>query len=265
MQRGRASRGASARTSLIRAPAIQALLIQLLAFALVLAVATGLPALVGNRLSIGMAVILQGAIAASVTAWRAMAWWWLPIQLLFPLALMVLHALHLPPWIFLAAFVALLALYWTTFRTQVPFYPSNAATWNAVAALLPAARSLRFIDIGSGFGGLVMHLAARRPECRFVGIELAPLPWLASVVRARIRRSAGRFVRGDYGRLHFAGQDVVFAYLSPAAMPALWQKARSEMHEGALLLSFEFPIPGVEPHIVTYPVESGPALYGWKM
>jgi hypothetical protein len=59
--------------------------------------------------------------------------------------------------------------------------------------------------------------------------------------------------------------DVVFAFLSPAAMPALWRKASAEMRPGTLLLSYEFSIPGTTPHIIDHPVENGPALYGWYM
>jgi SAM-dependent methyltransferase len=134
-----------------------------------------------------------------------------------------------------------------------------------VAKALPAGRPIRFIDIGSGFGGLVMHLAAQRPESSFQGIELAPLPWLASRVRAAVAGSRAHFFRGDYARLDFADYDVIFAYLSPAAMPALWDKACHEMRPGTLLLSYEFPIPGVQPSLTIEPGELGPLLYGWEV
>jgi hypothetical protein len=261
MHSGRSNPGASARKSLFRTPALQALLIQLASFGMVLALAT----LTEIQLTVAAAALLQGVAAAALAYWRGMARWWLPIQFLFPVLAIVVLAFHLPPWIFLIAFIAFVALYWTTFRTQVPFYPSGRATWEAVDALLPSRRPLRFIDIGSGFGGLVMHLAARHPGSGFTGIEVAPLPWLASMLKARLMRNGARLVRGDYQRLDFADYDVVFAYLSPAAMPALWSKASSEMRSGALLLSYEFPIAGVPPDIVHTPTEGGPALYGWRL
>jgi SAM-dependent methyltransferase len=176
-----------------------------------------------------------------------------------------MHALQLPPPLFLGLFLMLLLLYWSSFRTQVPYYPSPQAVWQAVAGLLPPDRPLRGIDIGSGFGGLVLHLAALRPDSAFTGIELAPLPWLASALRARLQRSRAHFMRGDYLDLDFADFDVVFAYLSPAAMPALWEKAHSEMRRGTLLLSHEFAIPGQVPDIVLTPRGEGAVLYGWRM
>ena len=253
------------RRRILRAPAVQALLIQMLSFVLVLATTVGIMVLTGLELPAAAITIVHGTLAAVLTRWRSLAPWWVAIQFFFPIAVAALSALHLPPSIYLVAFMTLLCLYWTTFRTQVPYYPSSVAVWEAVAALMPEQRRLRVIDIGCGIGGLVLHLAARRPDCDVIGIEVAPLPWLISTVRARMRTSRARFVRGDYERLDFSDYDIVFAYLSPAAMPSLWQKAREEMRAGSLLLSHEFEVPGVEPDFVVHPTQAGPAIYGWRI
>ncbi|HEX9172332.1 MAG TPA: class I SAM-dependent methyltransferase [Telluria sp.] len=245
-----------------RLPAVQALLMQLAAAPLSLA-AVALLLRFEVPLSLAGAALLHGAFAAALSAWRRLAPWWLAIGLLFPLALLAGVSLQLPPPLFLAGFVLLLLVYWSTFRTQVPYYPSGKRAWDAVAAVLPQGRPLFVIDIGSGIGGLVLDLARRRPDSTFAGIELAPLPWLVSALRARLAGSAARFVRGDYERLDLGDYDVVFAYLSPAAMDALWRKASAEMRPGALLLSYEFVIGEKAPDITILPTGPGPALYGW--
>ncbi|KAF1043604.1 MAG: hypothetical protein GAK35_02141 [Herbaspirillum frisingense] len=209
--------------------------------------------------------LLHGVIAALLARLRRMAAWWWFILLVFPAAAWGVGRLHLPSWLFLAVFLFLLALFWSTFRSQVPFYPSGQPAWDAVAALLPQGRPIRFMDIGSGLGGAVLHLSRRRPESEFTGIEIAPLPWLVSRLRAALAGNRCRFVRGDYLLLDFADYDVVFAYLSPAAMVALWQKARAEMRPGALLLSYEFHIPGAPPDVVVQPEGGGPVLHGWRL
>jgi SAM-dependent methyltransferase len=215
-------------------------------------------------LNLGGAGLVQGAVAAALSRWRGLAPWWLAIQLLFPLALLAGLGLDLPPWLFLAGFVALLLVYWSTFRTQVPYYPSGKRAWDAVAGLLPPGRPLYVIDIGSGLGGLVLDLAARRPESTFAGIELAPLPWLVSRLRGLLAgRANARFIRGDYEQLDLGDFDAVFAYLSPAAMGALWRKALAEMRPGSLLLSYEFGIADKAPDLTIVPTGRGPALYGW--
>ena len=246
-----------------RAPAAQALVQQCVALPLTFAAAI-VAASLHLPVSLGAAAVAQGLFAAALSRWRKLAPWWMAIQLLFPLALLGGVGLRLPPWLFLAGFLFLLLVYWSTFRTQVPYYPSGRRAWDAVAGLLPQGRPVFMIDIGSGLGGLVLDLARRRPESTFVGIELAPLPWLVSRVRAPLAGSANaRFVRGDYEQLDFGDYDVVFAYLSPAAMGALWRKASAEMRPGALLLSYEFGIAAQAPDLTIVPAGRGPALYGW--
>ncbi len=243
-------------------PAVAALLLQLAAFPLTLAV-TWLLATAGLPMSYFSVALIQGLIAAGLTWWRGLASWWRAIQLLFPLALFGAIQLAVPPLAFLAVFLFLLLLYWSTYRTQVPYYPSNRRVWEAVAGLLPNKSPVRVIDIGSGLGGLVLDLAGRRPGIEATGIELAPLPWLVSRLRARMEGSRARFIRGDYDSLDFGDYDLVFAYLSPAAMGALWRKAAREMRPGSLLLSYEFVIDDRLPNRSLYPTEGGPALHIW--
>ncbi len=245
-----------------RAPAVQALLLQLLAYPLTLAAVFFL-ARAGMPPGAEGAALLQGAFACLLARLRKLAVWWLAIELAFPLTLVQALALHVNPLLFLGAFVFLLLLFWSTFRTQVPYYPSGPRVWDEVARLLPQGRPVCAIDIGSGLGGLVLELARRRPESTFVGIELAPLPWLVSRLRARLGASSARFVRGDYEQLDFANYDAVFAYLSPAAMSALWRKAAREMRPGAILLSYEFLITEKAPDMSIVPMGRGPALYVW--
>jgi hypothetical protein len=250
--------------SSFHAPAVQALVIQCISFLLTLLLMRGVWLLADMQVSMIMAAFLQGVIAATITLWRRLAPWWVLIQLLFPGALIAALSLSLPPGIFLALFIFFLGLYWTTFRTQVPFYPSGPAAWKSVADFLPADRSIRMIDIGSGLGGLVLNLAARRPKSEFIGIELAPLPWAVSWLMAKVKRSHGQFMLGDYMHHDFSKYDVVFAYLSPAAMSALWEKSRQEMRPGTLLMSYEFAIPGAVADVVVVPHENAPTLYGWR-
>lgn len=241
---------------------MRALLCQCAAFPLTL-LAVYLFARAGMRPSYLAAAVLQGVFSALFTwRWR-LAPWWVAICLLFPLGVYGASGLHLPPWLFLAVFLFMLLLYWSTFRTQVPYYPSGKTAWAAVFEQLPQDRPIKVIDIGSGLGGLVLDLARRRRDIEATGIELAPLPWLASYLRARLTGSRARFMRGDYELLDFGSYDAVFAYLSPAAMTALWHKAQREMRPGSMLMSYEFAIPAASPPISLYLQDTGRTLYIW--
>ena len=212
-----------------------------------------------------------GAYLLTITlltiCWRLPVWWcW--IQPLFVLAVIGLQRLHIDSQIYLAGFLLSSLVYWTVYQTRVPFYPSFPSTWQALIRLLnqrAGQGSLQVLEIGSGLGDVAMSLSCSRPQDHVAGIEIAPLPWLVSWFRAMLRRSRVHFQLGDYRKHDFRQQDVVFAYLSPAVMSAVWQKASQEMRPGSLLVSSEFPIDGVPFTECIQPAKGAPALYLYQL
>jgi SAM-dependent methyltransferase len=156
--------------------------------------------------------------------------------------------------------------YWSSFRTRVPLYLSDRKAWDAIIPLLPSTTSFRFIDIGSGFGDVPFYLESRFPQAQFFGTEIAPAPWLISWVRARVRHSQVRFMRRDYAALDLGGFEVVFAFLSPAAMPAVWRQAQAQMRPGSVFISLSFEAPGRQPDQMIMLAEGARhTLYVWRM
>jgi hypothetical protein len=217
------------------------------------------------RFSLWSLVLLQSLIATACCQLAGMAIWWRWIHAIFPLAVWGMSMWTVPNEVYLIGFLISLSIFWTTFRSQVPFFPSRPIVWQKVAALIPQDQSIRMIDIGSGLGDLSMHIAKSNNNSQIEGIEIAPLPWLISVIRAWLRRSSAKFRLGNYHELNFADYDLVFAYLSPAAMPALWQKAQQEMQIGSLLVSYEFDIPGVPPTFTIENESRMPTIFVWKI
>ena len=208
-------------------------------------IAVGLPTLLfaPELLRHGLLLaMLQGGVAALVSRWIGMPAWWLAIHLLFlPLAV-VARSFELPAWLWATALVLTLLVFWRTDRSRVPLYLSSEGAANALLGLLPAG-ACRVIDLGCGDGAVLRHLARRRPESRFIGIEHAPLPWLWARVCARSHSNLEIHL-GNFWRHILTDYDLVYAYLSPAPMPRLWAKACTEMKAGALLVSNSFVVPG---------------------
>ena len=211
-------------------------------------------------------VFAQSVLAAGLSHVLRQPVWWPPLHLGFLPATLLAWQAGLPAWIYLAAFVLLVLFYWSTFRTRVPLYLSGHATWEHLASLLPQSESFRFIDLGSGLGGVPLYLESRFPQGHFYGTEIAPAPWFISRLRAWFKGSRVRFLRDDYASLDLAGFDVVFAFLSPVAMPALWQQAQEQMRQGTLFVSLAFPVTGRQPdRIVAQDAGARHTLYVWRM
>ena len=70
--------------------------------------------------------------------------------------------------------------------------------------------------------------------------------WLVSAVLSKIQ-ARGQILRQDIWAADISGEDIVYAFLSPEPMPALYEKAKREMKSGSLLVSNSFAVPDVSP------------------
>jgi hypothetical protein len=208
-------------------------------------------------------ILIQAAAAALICSALSMPWWWIVLNLAFAPALWIGLAASVSPAWSAAALLALVLVYGGTQRTRVPLYLSNSTAVRALRELLPTDRPITFLDIGAGTGTVLDAIARSHPQAIVRGVERAPLPFLIAFVRAFARARRYRVSWGNLWTTDLSGADVVYAYLSPAPMAALWEKARHEMRPGTLLLSFRFVIPGVVP-TRTIPVGAN-FLYVWQM
>ncbi len=187
-----------------------------------------------------------GAVALAL-GWRwGLPRWWRPILLLFAPALYWALLLALPSWIYLAGLLLCALLLGNSVRDRVPLYLSSSAVWSALERHLELKPGSRVLDLGAGLGGGLAWLAARHPQVQFVGVENSPLLWL--LCRLRLARVANATVRWrNLWAEPLQDYAVVYAFLSPAPMPRLWRKVKSEMQPGSLFVSNSFEVPGVAP------------------
>ena len=245
-------------------PATQAALVQVLAWSLVWS-SSLLENLIGYQSTILERCALQALFALAWSYVFSMATWWHVIHGVFPLLVGILLKYPISQAFYLYGLTLTSSVYWSTFRSQVPYFPSNDQVTLPLKNILFEHGPSRVIDIGSGLGGLMMQLAQSFPRSTFYGMEIAPLPWAVSVLRSKFSRSRAQFLYGDYRRLNFADYDVVYAYLSPVVMSAIWHKALKEMKPGSLLISNEFNIVDHPAHMMFDTNTQSSKLYVWRM
>jgi hypothetical protein len=243
-------------------PALKALIAQLGSLALLFVI--GHQASIPVSSPLGLA-LLQGAIAAFFSTGLRAARWWAIIHMLFMPCVVLAMASGAPAWAYLAGFVLLALVYWSSFRTQVPLFLSNKLTVHRLAAWLPDRQPLTLLDIGSGTGSLVRRLGRLRPDWQIHGIETAPAPyWLSRHACRNLPNT--HLKRGDFWQDSLKDFDVVYAFLSPVPMPALWAKAVREMRPGSWLVSNSFEIARATPaNIVSVGDGRGTRLYCYRI
>lgn len=220
-------------------PIVVALLAQLLGAALTVGLAYVL-APMGVVLRPIVAALVTGAFAAGLGRLAGLDPWWMGIQLVFVPGALLASSAALPRWVWITLFAVLAVTYWSTFRTQVPLYLSSRKVRTALVSLLPPG-PFTFMDVGSGLGGVLTDLAAQRSDGGYHGIESAPVPWLISWLRMRLGRRTNCHAHwGSLWDCDLSKYDVVFAYLSPVPMAALWDKVQREMKPGSRFISNTF-------------------------
>lgn len=187
--------------------------------------------------------ILASIFAGLFARFSRHPWWLQLIHALLPLAIYVTYFSKIEPHLFLLLFIATLLLYPGAFTDRVPFFRSNTATIKKLHSCFIKNPPSVFFDLGAGIGDVPLLLAPHFPQTDFQCFETSPLAW--ALGRLRTRRFNN--VHWHFSSLWSADlrtADIVYCFLSPEPMPALWLKAQSEMPEGSTLISNSFPIPG---------------------
>jgi hypothetical protein len=241
-------------------PVLRTLLAQALAFLALVALAR-----LGLRFPPLVWVLLQAVLAVFLARWLGLSFRWVLMQAALPFLVRALWGAPIPAWVYLVLFLSLALVFGGGLLSRVPLYHASEDAWAKLANLLPERPGLRFVDLGCGFGGPVAHLARARPDAVFTGVEASPLPWLVAWLRCLPLANA-HIRLGSLWRADLAAFDVVYAFLSPVPMPALWAKVRREMQPGTRFISHSFEVPGETPHRVI-PVQGrqGSQLLVWEL
>lgn len=133
-----------------------------------------------------------------------------------------------------------------------PWWPTPAAELPRLLQHLALAPEHTFCDLGAGDGRLVLWVhRATGAEC--VGIEVSPLQYLVARARLAISGTPRTTVRlGDLYRADLSRFDAVYiwgtAYL--VSTPRFSQHVQAALRPGARLVSYHYPVPGLQPDTI---------------
>ncbi len=226
-------------------PHLRALAVQAAAAFAVLSLAWPYFGLRGEALPWPQTALAFGAVALLIACLTRQPWWWRLIHALFAPLAGVVAGLAIDPGWFLLAAILMLLVYRGAVSGQIPLYLSTAATASTIAEITQNRPGMRFLDLGAGLGSVVVRLANARPDALVSGVENAPATWFVGYLRTRGSVNC-TWRWGDIWQAKLGDHDVVYAFLSPAAMPALWAKVKREMQPGSLFISNSFAVQATE-------------------
>lgn len=107
-------------------------------------------------------------------------------------------------------------------------------------------RKISFLDPGCGTGTLLISLAKKYPDCRFVGIEWRKAT--AQIARFRTRNLKNvKIIWQDMFDFSFADFEIIGCFLMQPLMERFGEKLKKECHKGTIVFSNSFYIPQIKP------------------
>jgi len=146
------------------------------------------------------------------------------------------------------ALFAVISIACTTLQTGISPTMSSDKARQAMLALIDNPANGPLIDLGSGWGTLVIALARKYPHQQVIGYELSWLPWLVSVLfRYSLRLNNLTLYRKDFKKVELSNASVLFCYLFPGGMFSLHEKLNRELSNEILIVSNTFALPSCHP------------------
>lgn len=157
----------------------------------------------------------------------------------------------------IAAVIAVYAI-----RTGITPMPTGARVGAAMLDLMRPNGPGTIYELGSGWGTLTVPIAKRFPECRVVGFELSPLPWITSKFLKAIGGAANLSLRREnFFKADLSDAAMIVCYLNTRTMKKLQPKLEAELKPGTLIVSHFFAFRGWTPieervvgHVIRSPV-----------
>lgn len=137
---------------------------------------------------------------------------------------------------------------WSTIRVGISPMPSSKTARQAILRLTEETGAGAIIDMGCGWGNLVIPLALKFPHRQIVGYELSIMPWFTAVIIKKLLRLKNlELYRQDFLNADWSGSSVIVCYLFPGGMDAIKNKIESEKSDIRFVISNNFALPSHQP------------------
>ncbi len=150
--------------------------------------------------------------------------------------------------------------------SMAPWVPMWKKDLDRVFALANIQSGERFYDLGCGNGKVVLA-AAQRYDITAVGVELAFPLYIVCVARKLFTRTKNAtFVFGNLFSQDLSSADVIYVFGMPKKLEGrLVKKLYTEATPGTRVISYTFPIRGLEPLTVDKPSEDRISIYLYQL
>lgn len=149
-------------------------------------------------------------------------------------------------------FLIVISIVWSTLITGISPMMSSTKACQSMLAEIDAHETGSLIDLGSGWGTLVIAVAKKHPNKQVIGYELSWLPWMVSIIfKYSLRLDNLTLYRKDFNHADLSTASTLVCYLFPGGMVTLKEKLTDEVFNNVTIVSNTFALPLCEPtHVI---------------
>lgn len=141
-----------------------------------------------------------------------------------------------------------LSIVFGTLKTGISPMMSSRKACQTMLTEIDTHQKGPLIDLGSGWGTLVIAVAKKHPNMHVIGYELSWFPWWVSTVfKYSLRLDNLTLYRKDFKNAQLSSASTLVCYLYPEGMVALQEKLSCEVFNKVTIVSNTFAMPSCQP------------------
>jgi len=131
-------------------------------------------------------------------------------------------------------------------RGDAPFVLSRRRAIKLITDELQLQPNQELWELGAGSAPLLKRLAKKYPHSKFVGLEYLPIPYFVGRLSCLFYRNIS-LKKADFYQSDLSQADFIYCFLNVRAMAELENKLLTNCKNGAIIISYIFKLPHIEP------------------
>jgi SAM-dependent methyltransferase len=133
------------------------------------------------------------------------------------------------------------------YTPSVPWVPTRDEVIEYLRRLVRLKPGDIFYDIGCGDGRVAIAIAQQNPHATVKCVELRSDLVEKARANAAERNVKLEVIEADFFKIPLSDADIIYMYLLTSVNQKLKPKLEEELHDGTIIVSLDFPVPGWNP------------------